>query len=84
MVDSNRPDGTLRNLGGKVQDAVGDLTGDTSTQARGKVNEAAGSEQDMYGRAVDEVGGLVADQPVIAMLAAAGVGLVLGFLIARR
>ena len=47
MVDSNRPEGTLRSMGGKVQDAVGGLTGDTSMQASGKVNEAAGSAQEM-------------------------------------
>ena len=84
MVDSNRPEGTLRNLGGKVQDAVGGLTGDSATQARGKVNEAAGSAQDMYGRAVDEVGEFVTGQPMMAMLAALGAGILLGVIIARR
>jgi uncharacterized protein YjbJ (UPF0337 family) len=39
MVDENRTEGTLRNVGGKVQDAVGGLTGDSSTQARGKVTK---------------------------------------------
>ena len=84
MVDSNRPEGTLRNLGGKVQDAAGGLTGDAATKAKGKVNEAAGSAQDMYGRAVDEVGGFVTEQPVMAMLAALGAGILLGVIIARR
>lgn len=84
MVDTNRPEGTLRNLGCKVQDAVGGLTGDGATQAKGKANEAAGSAQDMYGRAVDEVGSLVSEQPMMAMFAALGVGMILGFLVARR
>ncbi len=84
MVDPNRPEGTLRNLGGKVQDAVGGLAGDAATQAKGKANEAAGYAQEIYGRAVDEVSSLVEGQPMMAMLAALGVGLALGFLIARR
>lgn len=84
MVDSNRPGGTLRNLGGKVQDAVGGLTGDTATQARGKANEMAGPAQDAYGRAIDEVSGLVTEQPMVALLAALGTGILLGFLITRR
>ncbi len=84
MVDSNRPEGTLRNLGGKVQDAVGSLTGDTATQASGKANEAAGSAQDMYGRAVDGLGGFASEQPMMAMLAALGAGILLGVIIARR
>ncbi len=84
MVDSNRPEGTLRDLGGKVENAVGGLTGDASTQAKGRLNEAAGSAQDAYGLAMDEVRGFVAEQPMMAMLAALGAGLVMGFVIARR
>jgi uncharacterized protein YjbJ (UPF0337 family) len=47
LADTNRPEGTLRNLGGKVEDAVGGLTGDSSTRLRGKANEAAGAAQHM-------------------------------------
>ena len=36
MVDENRVEGTARNIGGKVQDAVGVVTGDAATQARGR------------------------------------------------
>ena len=42
MVDENRIEGTARNIGGKIQDAVGAVTGDTATQARGQMNRAAG------------------------------------------
>ena len=84
MVDENRLEGAARNIGGKLQDAVGGLTGDTSTQARGKANQAAGQAQDMYGQVVDEVRHFTSDQPASALLAALGVGVVLGFLLARR
>ena len=43
MADENRAEGTARNFGGRVQDAVGAVTGDTATQARGQMNRAAGS-----------------------------------------
>ena len=84
MVDENRADGTLRNVGGKIQDAVGGLTGDSSTQARGKANQAAGQAQDMYGQAVDGLKTFASDQPLVALLSAMGVGVVLGFLLGRR
>ena len=84
MVDENRPEGFARNIGGKVQDAVGGLTGDTATEARGKVNQAAGEAQNMYGQVVDEVRDFTSDQPFGALVAAMGLGIVVGFLIARR
>jgi uncharacterized protein YjbJ (UPF0337 family) len=83
-MDENRIEGVARNVGGKLQDAVGGLTGDADTQARGKANQAAGMAQDAYGQAVDQVSGFVTEQPVAAMLSALGLGLVLGMLIARR
>ena len=43
--------GTAKNLGGKVQEGVGGLTGDTKTQVEGIVNKATGAAQDLYGQA---------------------------------
>jgi ElaB/YqjD/DUF883 family membrane-anchored ribosome-binding protein len=46
---------------GRIQDAVGGLTGDGATQAKGKLNEALGSAQQAYGQLAsgvrDVVGG---------------------------
>lgn len=81
MLDENRTDGTLRNVGGKIKDAVGGLTGDSSAQAEGKANQAAGQVQDLYGRLADEVRTFSADQPIVALLSAMGVGVVLGVLL---
>jgi uncharacterized protein YjbJ (UPF0337 family) len=83
MVDENRIEGTARNIGGKIQDAVGAVTGDKETQARGQMNRVAGSAQDAYGQAVDEVRSFASDQPVIALLSAMAVGVVIGFLLGR-
>ena len=50
-MDENRIRGTARNVGGKVQEAAGKLTGDTKLQARGAVNQAAGDVEELYGQA---------------------------------
>jgi len=38
---------------GKAEGAVGEVAGDTDTQAAGRVREAAGKVQNMYGQAKD-------------------------------
>lgn len=52
-MDENRVEGTVRNIGGKVQEGVGRVTGDAKTQAEGAINQAAGAAQDLYGQAKD-------------------------------
>jgi uncharacterized protein YjbJ (UPF0337 family) len=48
-MDENRIEGTVRNVGGKVQEGVGRATGDTKSKAEGAMNQAAGTAQDVYG-----------------------------------
>lgn len=60
-IDGDRVSGAARELGGKVQGAVGDLTGDRETQARGRANVVGGSVENLYGQAKDAVRD-VADQ----------------------
>ena len=52
-MDENRITGTARNLGGKVEEGVGRVTGDAKTQVRGVADQAAGAAQDLYGQARD-------------------------------
>lgn len=87
MVDENRIEGAARNFGGKIQDAVGGLTGNAETQLRGKANQAAGRVQNAMGSAADEARDLaehlsdaVRDQPLQALGLAMGVGLLLGWI----
>ncbi len=64
-MDENRIEGTARDVGGKLQDAAGGLTGDAPTQARGKAKQVAGQVQDAYGQVADQAQdayGRVADQ----------------------
>jgi uncharacterized protein YjbJ (UPF0337 family) len=60
-IDGDRVSGAARELGGKVQGAVGGLTSDRETQARGRANEVGGSVENLYGQAKDAVRD-VADQ----------------------
>ena len=84
MADRNSVEGFARHVGGKVQDAVGDIIDDTSTQLRGKANQAAEAAQDLYGQAADEARSFTSNQPVGALLMAMGAGAVFGFLLGRR
>jgi uncharacterized protein YjbJ (UPF0337 family) len=52
-MDENRLSGTAKNLGGKVEEGLGYVTGDTRTGAEGQMKQTEGSIQDLYGQAVD-------------------------------
>jgi uncharacterized protein YjbJ (UPF0337 family) len=50
-MNEDRMAGTARNIGGKVQEGFGRVTGDAKNQADGLLNQAAGAAQDLYGQA---------------------------------
>jgi uncharacterized protein YjbJ (UPF0337 family) len=84
-MDENRVEGAARNLGGKVQDSFGRVTGDARTQAEGAVNQAAGAAQDLYGQAAETASGFekvlrhtIETQPYTSALVALGLGWLLG------
>jgi uncharacterized protein YjbJ (UPF0337 family) len=52
-MDENRIAGTAKNIGGKIEEGLGEVTDDTKSQVEGIVNQAAGAAQDLYGQAVD-------------------------------
>ena len=52
-MDKDRIAGTAKDWAGKAEGAVGDIAGDTDTQAAGRVREAAGKGQNLYGQAKD-------------------------------
>ena len=73
---------------GHVQDAVGGLTGDARTQADGKLNQAAGSVQEMVGQARErasdlygEVESYAKQQPLAALAVTLGLGVVIGLVL---
>ena len=84
MVDTNEAEGTVKDTVGKLQDGMGGLLGDTGAQAKGKAKQFAGQAQEYYGDTLDTVRDVASDQPLLALGVAAGVGFVLGALLARR
>jgi uncharacterized protein YjbJ (UPF0337 family) len=52
-MDKDRIAGSAKEWAGKAEGAVGDIAGDTDSQAAGRVREAAGKVQNLYGQAKD-------------------------------
>ena len=75
---SEKLEGMARDMGGRVQETIGETIGDTRTQARGMYNQAAGQAQEQVAR-LSEV---IRDQPLTAALVALGLGYILGRLTA--
>jgi uncharacterized protein YjbJ (UPF0337 family) len=88
-MDENRVSSTARNIGGKIEEGVGAVTGDSRTQFKGKIDQAAGAVQDLYGQTADAAGDTaktldgwfrrtVETQPYTTALVVLGVGWLLG------
>ncbi len=98
-MDEDRVEGMAKQFGGKVESAVGDLTGDTKTQASGKIDQVVGAAQRTYGRVKDQVAGssvadqldeasaflgdTVAERPLTSLLVAGAIGYALAMLTRR-
>ncbi|EHL96703.1 CsbD-like protein [Acetobacteraceae bacterium AT-5844] len=74
MVDENRVTGAARDAFGRVQEAVGNATGDRNMQGRGLSNQAYGQGQNALGQMAD----CIREQPLTSVLISAGIGYVLG------
>ena len=92
-MDENTVKGAVTEGVGKLKDAAGGLTGDTSTQAEGKLDQLTGKAQREFGDTIDEaqdqlesVVSVIRDRPLLAIGIAAGAGFLLGMLLipARR
>ena len=88
-MDEDRISGTARNLGGRVEEGVGRTTGDVKTQLQGKLDQAAGAAQDLYGQAADAARDTAVNfekwlrttietQPYTTAIVALGIGWLLG------
>jgi uncharacterized protein YjbJ (UPF0337 family) len=74
----DRVEGTAREFGGRVQEAVGGMAGDSKTQAEGLYNQATGQAQ----QAAAQFSDVVKAQPFVATAVALALGYVLGRLTA--
>jgi uncharacterized protein YjbJ (UPF0337 family) len=88
-MDENRTSGTAKNIGGKIEEGAGALVGDARTQLQGKLDQASGAAQDLYGQAADAARESAATfdnwlrttietQPYTAAAVALGIGWLLG------
>jgi uncharacterized protein YjbJ (UPF0337 family) len=88
-MDENRIEGTVRNVGGKVQEGIGRVTEDSKAQAEGLANQAVGAAQDFYGQAKDAatdsitsldgwLRNTIETQPYTTAVVALGIGWLLG------
>lgn len=53
MADHDRIEGAAKNIGGKIKEGVGKMTGDTKLQAEGKADQVEGKVQNAVGGAKD-------------------------------
>jgi uncharacterized protein YjbJ (UPF0337 family) len=75
---NDRVEGAAREFGGRVQETIGKVAGDTETQAHGLYNQASGQAQ----QAAAQLSDVVKAQPLLASLVALGIGYLLGRLTA--
>jgi uncharacterized protein YjbJ (UPF0337 family) len=83
-MDEQQVNGGFNQAAGRVQDAAGALAGDMKLQAAGKLRALKGQAQSIYGDVFDSIEHAASENPLAALGAALGVGLVLGLLIRRR
>lgn len=62
-MDEDRFTGAARNLGGKIESAAGNLTGDNKTQASGMADQVIGTAQNAYGSVKESARQLAGDAP---------------------
>jgi uncharacterized protein YjbJ (UPF0337 family) len=55
-MNQDRVAGTAKNLGGQLEEGFGRVTGDVQSQVEGRIKQAAGAAQDLYGQAREVAG----------------------------
>ena len=66
--------GTAREMGGRVQEKVGEYAGNARAQAQGLYNQAAGQAEQQISHLSD----IIREQPITSALVAIGIGYLLG------
>ena len=55
MPDNDRVEGAAKNIGGKIKEAAGKVTGDSKLQAEGKADQVEGKVQNTVGGVKDSL-----------------------------
>ena len=56
-IDDDRVEGSAKNIKGKIKEGIGKLTGDSKTEAEGKMDKAEGKIQNTVGGIKDSLRG---------------------------
>lgn len=54
MTDKDRVEGSAKNMGGKLKEGVGNVTGDSKMKTEGKADQAEGKVQNAVGGIKDK------------------------------
>ena len=57
MADKDRIEGAAKNIGGKIKEGIGNLTGDEKLKAEGKADQIEGKAQNAIGGIKDTLRG---------------------------
>lgn len=57
MADKDRIEGAAKNIGGKIKEGIGKVTGDEKLQAEGKADQIEGKTQNAIGGIKDTLKG---------------------------
>ena len=88
-MNEDRISGTARNIGGKLEEGVGRATRDIKEQVQGKLDQAAGTAQDLYGQTAEVardtavtfekwLRDTIETKPYVAVAVALGIGWLIG------
>ena len=55
MADQDRIEGAAKNIGGKIKEGIGNVTGDEKLKAEGKADQVAGKVQNTIGGIKDSL-----------------------------
>ena len=55
MPDNDRVEGAAKNIGGKIKEAAGNVTGDEKLKAEGKADQFGGKVQNTVGGVKDSI-----------------------------
>jgi uncharacterized protein YjbJ (UPF0337 family) len=55
MADNDRIEGAAKNIGGKIKEGIGNVTGDEKLKAEGKADQVAGKVQNTIGGIKDSL-----------------------------
>ncbi|HEX7936313.1 MAG TPA: CsbD family protein [Paraburkholderia sp.] len=79
-METGKVEGTVNEIGGKVQQKAGELLGDTGMQMAGTARELGGRAQQVWADLADVVRESTVERPFTALAIAAAAGFLLGAL----